>query len=231
MYKKAISGLLLAHFLLLAGAFCVTGIDKNLKAAGPLYEETIDAAYTADDRSRTMGIVLSSASGQRVVDYGVLENPEPENQEEVDCVSAENVISGQAQSTALVYNLCEDDYDILLRIVEAEAGGEDEDGKLLVANVILNRVNSEDFPDTVSEVVLQKSKGVTQFSAVSSGKIWKVTISDETVTAVQRALEGEDISQGAMYFAARTYADEDRMRWFDENLTFLFAHGGHELFL
>ena len=97
--------------------------------------------------------------------------------------------------------------------------------------MILNRVNSEDFPDTVSEVVLQKSKGVTQFSPVSSGKIWKVTISDETVAAVQRALEGEDISQGAMYFAARTYADEDRMRWFDENLTFLFAHGGHEFFL
>ena len=47
---------------------------------------------------------------------------------------------------------------------------EDEDGKLLVANVILNRVNSEVFPDTVSEVVLQKSKGVTQFSPVSSGK-------------------------------------------------------------
>ena len=84
---------------------------------GKIYEETIDAAYTADDRSRTMGIVLSSASGQRVVDYGVLENPEPGNQEEVDYVSAENVISGQAQSTALVYNLCEDDYDILLRIV------------------------------------------------------------------------------------------------------------------
>ena len=231
MYKKAISGLLLAHFLLLAGAFCVTGIDKNLEAAGALYEETLDAAYTADIRSRTMGIVLSSASGQRVVDYGVLENPEPEQLTDETCVFGTKTVTGQTETTGLVYNLCEEDYDILLRIVEAEAGGEDEDGKLLVANVILNRVNSEGFPDTVSEVVLQKSKGVTQFSPVSSGKIWKVTISEETVEAVQRALEGEDISQGAMYFAARKYADDDRMRWFDENLTFLFAHGGHEFFL
>ena len=216
MYKKAISGLLLAHFLLLAGAFCVTAVDKNMDAADSLYEETLDAAYTADNRSRTMGIVLSSASGQRVVDCGVLENPAP---------------ASRTEEKALVYDLCDEDYDILLRIVEAEASGEDEDGKLLVANVILNRVNSDDFPDTVSEVVLQKSKGVTQFSPVSSGKIWKVTVSEETVAAVQRALEGEDISQGAMYFAARRYADSDRMRWFDEHLTFLFVHGGHEFFM
>ena len=35
---------------------------------------------------------------------------------------------------------------------------------------------------------------------------------------------------GDVYFAARKYADGDRMRWFDENLTFLFRYGGHEFF-
>ena len=52
---------------------------------------------------------------------------------------------------------------MLLRIVEAEAGNEDEDGKLLVANVVLNRLNSEQFPNTVREVVFQQEKGVSQF--------------------------------------------------------------------
>lgn len=216
MYKKAIGGLMLANLMLLAGAFCVTGIKANRAAAIPACEVKMDAAYTADDKKSIMGMVYRAASGQRIVDYGVLEKPEEEAEE---CVP-----------DPLVYELCEEDYDILLRIVEAEAGCEDEDGRLLVANVVLNRVNSELFPDTVSEVVLQKSQGVTQFSPVATGSIWEVTVSEETIEAVQRALEGEDISQGAMYFAARKYADSSRMRWFDENLTFLFQHGGHEFF-
>lgn len=218
MYRKAIGGLMLANLMLLAGAFCVTGIKVNKAAAIPAYEVKMDTAYTADDKQSTMGMVYRAASGQRVVDYGVLEKPE-EDGEGSECIT-----------DAPVYELCQEDYDILLRIVEAEAGCEDEDGKLLVANVVLNRVNSELFPDTVSEVVLQKSQGVTQFSPVATGSIWTVTVSEETIAAVQRALAGEDLSQGAMYFAARKYADSTRMRWFDENLTFLFQHGGHEFF-
>ena len=111
-----------------------------------------------------------------------------------------------------------------------EAGGEDEEGKLLVANVVLNRVASEEFPNTVTEVVFQQDNGTTQFSPVRNGRYWAVKISEETVSAVERALQGEDISRGALYFAARKYADSDNMRWFDEKLTYLFAHGGHEFF-
>jgi len=130
----------------------------------------------------------------------------------------------------LAYNLSEEELNVLLRIVEAEAGTEDVEGKLLVANVVLNRMNNEAFPDTISEVVFQRERGVTQFSPVADGRFWEVEISEGTLEAVGRALEGEDISQGALYFAARKYADSDRMRWFDENLTFLFQHGGHEFF-
>ena len=101
---------------------------------------------------------------------------------------------------------------------------------LLVANVVLNRMMNEQFPDTVSEVVFQNEKGVAQFSPVSDGAYYQVEISEETMQAVERALLGEDISQGALYFAARKYADRNKMRWFDENLTYLFAHGGHEFF-
>lgn len=236
MYKKAIGGLLLVNITLLAGAFCVEGIKANREAVVPAFEMKLDAAYTADDKSSVMGMVFRAASGQRVVDYGVLTQPEEVQEAESGIVEMQSagLETKESQSAAktqgLVYQLCQEDYDILLRIVEAEAGGEDEDGKLLVANVVLNRVNSEQFPDTVTEVVKQKSKGVTQFSPVATGSIWKVTVSEETVAAVQRALEGEDISQGALYFAARKYADSERMRWFDENLTFLFQHGGHEFF-
>lgn len=128
------------------------------------------------------------------------------------------------------YDLSESDYEALLKIVEAEAGSEDDTGKLLVANVVLNRVKSDQFPDTVTEVVYQRQGGKAQFSPVGNGSIEKIVASKETVAAVERALEGEDVSRGALYFAARKAADPENMQWFDRCLTRLFAYGGHEFF-
>ena len=152
-----------------------------------------------------IGIADMAVSGQRVVDYVLLEQQ-------------------------MMYELPDEELEVLLRIVEAEAGCEDEEGRLLVANVVLNRMNNELFPDTVTEVVFQEENGVSQFSPVSNGSYYQVEVSDATVSAVGRALMGEDISQGALYFAARKYADTEKMKWFDENLTRLFQYGGHEFF-
>ncbi len=148
---------------------------------------------------------------------------------ESQAVTTPRVLEVNVMETARIA-VTQDEYEILLRIVEAEAGGEDVDGKLLVANVILNRVESPSFPDTIEGVVFQRENGVSQFSPISDGRYYTVCISDETVEAVNRAINGEDISQGALYFACRRSADPDRMRWFDENLTLLFSHGGHEFF-
>lgn len=205
MYRKAIGGLVSGNLLFLAVFFCFRGVGDNRLAAVPAFEIRADESLFADSESSRMGIVSAAASGQRIVGFQVLEK-EP------------------------VYELGEQDREVLLRIVEAEAGCEDEEGKLLVANVVLNRLNSDKFPDTVTEVVFQREKGITQFSPVANGKIWSVSVSEETLEAVGRALEGEDISQGALYFAARRYADSDKMRWFEEQLCFLFRHGGHEFF-
>lgn len=224
MYKRALGTLLLFHLLLLSGIVCVTGVKINRIAASPAFWMKLDAASSTDSRYSAIGMIFMAASGQRVVDYSVLEEPAAEAENASD--TAEN-----SQAEDLVYQLDKEEYDLLLRIVEAEAGSEDEDGRLLVANVVFNRMNSEYFPDTVSEVILQTSaRGKAQFSPVSSGRIWKVTVSEKTAAAVQRALEGEDISQGALYFAARKRANSSSMRWFDEKLIFLFQHGGHEFF-
>ena len=93
------------------------------------------------------------------------------------------------------------EYNVLLRIVEAEAGGEDITGKMLVANVIMNRVQNGRFPNTVTEVVYQKNaNGKAQFSPTVNGRIDSVNVSQETVDAVERVLNGEDSSNGALYF-------------------------------
>ena len=130
-----------------------------------------------------------------------------------------------------IYVITAEDYDSLLRIVEAEASGEDETGRLLVANVVLNRVRSAAFPNTVSEVVYQRKNGKAQFSPVHTGKIERVTVSDATRAAVARALAGEDVSEGALYFVNPTLADAGNLKWFREHLTLLFAYHGHEFYL
>lgn len=205
MYQKAINMLLVLNLIFLFGMICVKGISQNMLASIPVCELKLDERLLATKEASTMGIMGTAVSGQRIVEVQTVERRER-------------------------YRADKEELEILERIVEAEAGNQDAEGKLLVANVILNRVESEKFPDTVKEVVLQKEKGVCQFSPVSSGRIWKVEISEETCEAVERALEGEDISDGALYFAARKHADGEKMRWFDTKLMYLFEHGGHEFF-
>lgn len=122
------------------------------------------------------------------------------------------------------------DYDTLLRIVEAEAGCEDLKGRILVANVVMNRVRDERFPDTVTEVVWDQSFGVAQFSPTYDGSICRVTVAKETKEAVRQALEGTDYSQGALFFVQKEAADQSNVAWFDRDLKWLFKHGNHEFY-
>ena len=116
------------------------------------------------------------------------------------------------------------EYNVLLRIVEAEAGGEDITGKMLVANVIMNRVQNGRFPDTVTEVVYQKNaNGKAQFSPTVNGRIDSVNVSQETVDAVERVLNGEDSSNGALYFRSI----HSNGTWHDNALRRVVEHGNH----
>lgn len=126
--------------------------------------------------------------------------------------------------------ITEEDKEVLLRIVEAEATCEDLKGRMLVANVILNRVVSDKFPDSIAEVVFQNNGVTYQFAPIKDGRYWTVKVSEKTVEAVERVLAGEDESQGALYFAARKLANKDAMSWFDTDLKYLFKHGVHEFF-
>lgn len=125
----------------------------------------------------------------------------------------------------------EDEKQVLCRIVEAEAGNEDEVGKLLIANVILNRVHNEAFPNTITQVVFQNRGGVYQFSPIANKTYYKVNVSEETRQVVERALNGEDASKGALYFMARNASSKKNVEWFDTHLTWLYKHGAHEFYM
>lgn len=125
------------------------------------------------------------------------------------------------------FAITDEDYQILLKIVEAEATGEDLKGKLLVANVVLNRLE-QNFGGATSIVEVVFAEG--QFSPVKDGRLFKVTPSETTYEAVEMAMNGVDKSKGALYFMARELASKKGIRYFDNELKFLFKHGCHEFY-
>lgn len=144
--------------------------------------------------------------------------------------SKQNDVAETMNSDVAKLKLSANDIGVLERIVEAEATGEDVKGKMLVANVILNRVNDKSFPNSVEDVVFQKVGGSYQFSPISDKRYWSVKVSKDTKEAVSRVIKGEDYSQGALYFSARRLASRKNMQWFDSKLKWLFQYGNHEFF-
>lgn len=130
---------------------------------------------------------------------------------------------------AFKIKMTDKDLTNLYRLVQSEVGYMDEKSKLLVASVVLNRVKSKKFPDTVSGVVLQKLGKVYQFSPVAPGKrFWTCTVSAETKAAVDKVLKNGDYSKGALYFVAKKYTKKGW--WFDKHLAWLHHHEGQDYY-
>lgn len=95
-----------------------------------------------------------------------------------------------------------DSLEILALCVEAEAGNQDLKGKRLVADVILNRVESPRFPDTIEGVISQKY----QFTTFWDGTMDSISEpSEETFKAVNMELYGERLDEDILFFTAGDY--------------------------
>jgi len=95
--------------------------------------------------------------------------------------------------------ISENEKDLFNRLVEAEAKGESYKGKVAVATVVLNRVESEKFPDTVTGVIKQVVGKAYAFSPVQNGQINKPA-SEEAKRAVDEALTRKDRLNDSVYF-------------------------------
>lgn len=91
-----------------------------------------------------------------------------------------------------------EDIEILHRIVEAECTGLEFNKKVNVANVIFNRINDENFPDNIEDVVFQKNP--IQFSPISDGRYYSVSPEDDTLLAIEYAFMFPDTTGGALFF-------------------------------
>ncbi|MCA1319531.1 cell wall hydrolase [Bacillus tianshenii] len=94
----------------------------------------------------------------------------------------------------------EEEKDLLARLVHAESKGEPYEGKVAVATVVLNRVDSDIFPDSIKEVVTETSAGgVYQFSPVKNGEINKKA-DEEAIKAVEEAIAFRGDGNDSLYF-------------------------------
>lgn len=116
-----------------------------------------------------------------------------EVEEEVHVLADEPI--EEAEEVVKRYEPDEKEWELLARAVYSEARGEPEVGQVAVAAVILNRLEDEKFPNTISGVIFQPRA----FTAVADGQFW-YTPDEKAYEAVEKALIGEDPSNGAIYY-------------------------------
>lgn len=106
----------------------------------------------------------------------------------------------------------DEEFEYLARCVQAEADNQDLKGKRLVADVILNRVEDDRFPNTITDVI----NAPRQFSVVANGRIDKVEVDEETLTACRLEME-KRIDEEIVYFNNSSKVTGD----------FCYKWGGH----
>lgn len=114
----------------------------------------------------------------------------------------------------------------LAKIINCESSGEIIDGKIGVGNVILNRVDSKDFPDTIYGVIFDKRHGV-QFQPVANGTIYNEP-QRESYLAAKLALEGSSTAGNSLYFLNPRIATNF---WIPANRVFYKTIGNHDFYL
>ncbi len=129
-----------------------------------------------------------------------------------------NEIEGKTIHHLPSYILTEEDEDLLLRIGVCEAGETDPEGIANCMQVVLNRFDSENFPNTISGVIFQKH----QFS--STRKLATANITDAAYEALDAVKNGYYQENEALYFESL-----DGKVW-SKSHQYLFSYGGHDFY-
>lgn len=113
----------------------------------------------------------------------------------------------------------------LSRIISAESRGERLEGQIAVGNVVLNRVASPDFPNSIYDVIFDDKWGV-QFEPVSNGTIYQ-TPTEQSVLAAKLCLEGVNVIGDSLYFLDPALAQNF---WTVQNREYVSTLGCHQFY-
>jgi spore germination cell wall hydrolase CwlJ-like protein len=124
------------------------------------------------------------------------------------------------------YNFSKSEVEILERITEAEVTGGDIESKKNVVSVIINRLESDEFPDTIEKVVFQKR----QFSPIADKRYYEVIITDDTRKAVDEILLNGVVNEALFFCNPNDVKSSKNKKWFLA-LKYLFTdNSGHSFY-
>ena len=155
----------------------VRKIQTALKNKG-YFNSSIDGIY---------GTITKKAVERFQKDYGLT----------VDGIAGKNTLKALGITDGDNYygGYSSSDYDLLVRIISAEARGEPYLGQVAVGAVVLNRIEHPSFPDTLSGVIYQKGA----FSCLDDGQFYE-PVADSCYSAARDAINGVDPVSGAIYY-------------------------------
>lgn len=134
------------------------------------------------------------------------------------------------KKTSSGYKTASDVYDEndlywLSRIISAESRGEPFLGQVAVGNVVLNRVRSKEYPNSIYGVIFDKKNGV-QFTPAANGQVYKAP-TQSAIEAAKVCLEGYTLSESILFFFEPSIAQSS---WIAKNRPFAFRLGAHHFY-
>ncbi|MGX6445080.1 cell wall hydrolase [Neobacillus sp. K501] len=154
----------------------------------------------------------------------IVDDNNPENTGHVDWIYIREILGNEqtdvqpeptevteSAPVAPAVSISDEEKDLFARLVEAEAKGESYEGKVAVATVVLNRVESPHFPNTITGVINEVVGDAFAFSPVQNGEI-KNPASDEAIRAVEESLTRQERLNDCIYFYNPDIATDNWIR-------------------
>ncbi|WP_110111959.1 cell wall hydrolase [Bacillus sp. CGMCC 1.16541] len=164
---------------------------KKMLMVGALVVPMVGMQQTASAEGTTHVVKEGESLYKIGMEYGVSVTELKEaNDKDGNAVSVNETLT-------IPTTISDNEKDLLARLVQAEAEGESYAGKVAVASVVLNRVESDQFPNSIHSVIHQD--GGIQFTPVANGQINKPA-SEEAKKAVDEALAFKGLGNGSLFF-------------------------------
>lgn len=155
----------------------------------------------------TVDGVFTSGAGFFMPSLNEIVVTEGKSLDEISEGDSEKVSLNESVESNLRMNLTEAELTLMYKIVAAEAKGESYEGKIAVAEVIFNRIDSDKFQDNVTDVIYAPK----QFQPVRNGHLetaydnLSASLQEEVRNAVDEALKGSSYAGGALFFKTKNY--------------------------
>lgn len=199
--------------LAIAGAFLFVGSGSAFA-----YDVQSGDTMTQIAKNHNMSLQELASINPEVKNLDLIYTGQNVNTSKNDNVKTENN-TDTTISTNVKVNVTSHEVDLMARLVRAEAESEPYAGKVAVAYVILNRVDSSQFPDTIDGVIYQSG----QFSPVTNGSINRQADTDSIKAVKEALISDRSKGAGSLFFYNPQTASS---RWLDSKPTKLVI-GNH----